>query len=174
VPVKVNEIGPALRGWSVDVVILGDPKRPVVPGASATARLFVVKSDGTVEVKGLGDLTGTLIAPFCPLPIENNPLLAPFCPFPIEQGPVIAPFSPCPIERETLIAPFSPCPIEGGPLLSPFSPFPIEYSVGVLETPYNDPSARAVPRILVPADTMTGPVLISPFSPLPIEQTARG
>ncbi|MDW8042733.1 MAG: hypothetical protein RMJ30_00605 [Nitrososphaerota archaeon] len=174
VPVKVNEIGPALRGWSVDVVILGDPKRPVVPGASATARLFVVKSDGTVEVKGLGDLTGTLIAPFCPFPIENNPLLAPFCPWPIEQGPMIAPFVPFPIERETLIAPFAPWPIEGGPLLSPFAPWPIEYSVGVLETPYNDPSARAVPRILVPADTMTGPVLISPFVPFPIEQTARG
>ncbi|MEN3047696.1 MAG: hypothetical protein ABDH63_02815 [Candidatus Caldarchaeales archaeon] len=160
VPVKVNEIGPALRDWSVDVVILGDPKRPVVPGASATARLFVTKSDGTVEVKGLGDLTGTLVAPFFP--------------WPIEQGELIAPFFPFPIERDALVAPFFPWPIEQGELMAPFFPFPIEYSVGVLESPYSDPSARAVPRILVPADTMNGPVLISPFFPWPIEQTARG
>jgi hypothetical protein len=39
--------------------------------------------------------------------------------------------------------------------------------VNVFEVPVEDPSARSVPRVLVPADTATGTVLLAPFFPFP-------
>jgi len=138
--VKVNEVGPVLRGNTIDIAILGDPKRPSVPGGRESSRVYVALPDGTVRQLSLDSL------------------------------PTIRPYD-WSSSAETLLGPFFPFP-PAGPLLAPFFPFPMDpppvaLNVNVFEVPVEDPSARSVPRVLVPADTATGTVLLAPFFPFP-------
>lgn len=140
--VKVNEVGPVLRGQSIDIAILGDPNRPSVPGGRESSRLHIYTPDGTVHEAPLDELP--IISPFFPFPPTGDP--------PEALVPMISPFFPFPPE---LLANLEP----GALLLS--------YSLSIFETPVEDPSARSVPRVLVPADTATGTLLIAPFFPFP-------
>jgi len=141
--VKVNEVGPVLRGSSVDIAILGDPKRPSLPGGRGVSSTIFTLPDGTMQERSIDDM----------------PVISPFFPFPIDQ-PILSPFFP-----------FPPIPPNQQPLLSPFFPFPPEkpavIAVEVFTRPYEDQSARGVPQVLVPADTATGNVMLAPFFPFP-------
>jgi hypothetical protein len=138
--VKVNEVGPVLRGNTIDIAILGDPKRPSVPGGRESSRVYVALPDGTVRQLSLDSLP--TIRPY-DWPSSAEDLLGPFFPFP-PAGPLLAPFFPFPMD-----------------------PPPVALNVNVFEEPVEDPSARSVPRVLVPADTATGTVLLAPFFPFP-------
>ncbi len=151
--VKVNEVGPVLRGSSIDVAILGDPMRPSLPGGKGVSSTILILPDGTTEER----------------PIDDTPIISPFFPFPPAQE-LLSPFFPFPPAQEFL-SPFFPFPPAGPPPLAPFFPFPPERSaviaVEVFTRPYEDLSARGVPQVLVPADTATGNVLLAPFFPFP-------
>jgi prefoldin subunit 5 len=134
--VKVNEVGPVLKGGRIEIAILGDPTRPSAPHGT---KILVYRHDGSVEKKNLGDL------PF----IGSSK--------PSSVGGGFAPYIPFPIGQQSL---------KGLDALEPGS-LMVSYYVSVFEEPVEDPSARAVPRILVPADTATGTVLVIPYLPFP-------
>jgi predicted PurR-regulated permease PerM len=143
--VKVNEVGPVLRGDTIDIAILGDPNRPSVPGGRESSRVYVTLPDGSITQLSLDSLPTIR-------PIEQPPssttLIGPFFPFPLD-GPLLSPFFPFPF---------------------PGRPPPVAFSVSVFEEPVEDPSATSVPRVLVPADTATGTVLLAPFFPFPMNK----
>ncbi len=128
--VKVNEVGPVIRGSSVDIAVLGDPKRPSLPGGKGVSSTIFTLPDGTTQERSIDDMP--IISPFFPFP-----------PIPPNQQPLLSPFFPFPPEKPAVIA------------------------VEVFTRPYEDPSARGVPQVLVPADTATGNVLLAPFFPFP-------
>jgi hypothetical protein len=135
--VKVNEVGPVLKGGRIEIAILGDPTRPSAPHGT---KILVYRHDGSVEKKNLGDL---------PFIGSSNPS---------SVGGGFAPYIPFPIGQQSL---------KGLDALEPGS-LMVSYYVSVFEEEHvEDPSARAVPRILVPADTATGTVLVIPYLPFP-------
>jgi hypothetical protein len=134
--VKVNEVGPVLKGGRIEIAILGDPTRPSAPHGT---KILVYRHDGSVEKKNLGDL---------PFIGSSNPS---------SVGGGFAPYIPFPIGQQSLKELDA---LEPGSLM-------VSYYVSVFEEPVEDPSARAVPRILVPADTATGTVLVIPYLPFP-------
>jgi len=143
--VKVNEVGPVLRGSSIDIAIFGDPDRPSLPGGKGVSSTYFTLPDGTTVERSIDD--APVISPYLPFPPEITPLLSPYLPFPPEIGPMLSPYLPFP------------------PEITPTA------SVDVFTRPYQDPSARGVPQVLVPADTATGTVLLSPYLPFPPEIT---
>jgi hypothetical protein len=135
--VKVNEVGPVLKGGRIEIAILGDPTRPSAPHGT---KILIYRHDGSVEKKNLGDL---------PFIGSSNPS---------SVGGGFAPYIPFPIGQQSL---------KGLDALEPGS-LMVSYYVSVFEEEHvEDPSARAVPRILVPADTATGTVLVIPYLPFP-------
>jgi hypothetical protein len=135
--VKVNEVGPVLKGGRIEIAILGDPTRPSAPHGT---KILVYRHDGSVEKKNLGDL---------PFIGSSNPS---------SVGGGFAPYIPFPIGQQSL---------KGLDALEPGS-LMVSYYVSVFEEEHvEDPSARAVPRILVPADTATGTLLVIPYLPFP-------